>query len=252
MNGGSSGDIQAVTRMARILGLYGPHREQLTAADIAENLGLNRTTAYRYLQSMTRSGLLTRQGSHFELGNLMTQVSAFHWGQQDVLRVAPEFMDELTHKVRLTSTLSVLGDTGPVVVHVSPDRSYELVLTVPVGTHLSPVAAHSQVWRTFGSPAQAAVMSASTHRLPEEAIIGLNQDIEHTRQTGIGMRATPQSGYVAVAAPVRHGQNLVAAVALIGTPTLLPASRNSAATEALTACAEQISAALDPQTRFRE
>lgn len=241
-----AGDIQAVTRTARILSLFGPQCEQLSAAEVSESLKLNRTTAYRYLQSMVGSGLLSRQGSKFNLGQLMTQVAAFHWGQQEILKIAPGHMNALTRDVRLTSTLSMLGTSGPVVAHVSQDRSYELVLTVPIGTHLGPVSAHAQVWRAFGSVGQVTDLSAEEHRLPEETRAGLIRDISETQRVGIGMRATPQSGFVAIAAPVMSGSVLTAVLALVGTPALLPAARESPLAEALSRCALDISRALTP------
>ena len=54
----SNFDIQSVSRVGQILSLFGPRTVELTAADIAERVGLNRTTAYRYAMSMVTAGIL--------------------------------------------------------------------------------------------------------------------------------------------------------------------------------------------------
>jgi response regulator of citrate/malate metabolism len=56
----SGSDIQAVARVGQICGLFGPHTTELTASEVAERLGLNRTTAYRYCASMVAAGILER------------------------------------------------------------------------------------------------------------------------------------------------------------------------------------------------
>ena len=49
-------DIQAVSRTAQILGLFGPETPELSVAETTRRLGLNRTTAHRYFSSMISSG----------------------------------------------------------------------------------------------------------------------------------------------------------------------------------------------------
>ena len=46
------GSIQSIDRAALVLGLLDQHTRTLSPAVVAERLGLNRTTAHRYLQSL--------------------------------------------------------------------------------------------------------------------------------------------------------------------------------------------------------
>ena len=55
-----AGDIQAVERVTRILQLFDHATSELSAAQAAERLGLNRTTVQRYFSSMLGMGLLER------------------------------------------------------------------------------------------------------------------------------------------------------------------------------------------------
>ena len=78
-------DIQAVTRAAQVLALFDTKRSELTVAAVAKELGMNRTTAHRYLTSMEHAGLLVRNGNGYEAGPLVIQVGgvvlAFRIGQ---------------------------------------------------------------------------------------------------------------------------------------------------------------------------
>lgn len=52
-------DIQAVSRMAQILRLFGPDAPELSVSEATERLQLNRTTVHRYLTSMTAAACST-------------------------------------------------------------------------------------------------------------------------------------------------------------------------------------------------
>lgn len=234
-----STDIQAVGRTAQILALLGPHREHLTAQSTAELTKLNRTTAHRYLSSMEQSGLLEREGSRYTVGPLLSQLSSFHLGKQLLMSVAPPKMAELVRQTKLTCALSVYGANGPVVVHVEENRSNEILLTVPLGTQLDMFSAHAQVWLAFATDQIAA--SRVINMLPNSHRTELESLVDQARDTGLGLRALNESGYVAVAAPIWSGTTLRATVALVGTPILLPADRESSAAQALRQCTESIS-----------
>ncbi len=236
---GGPTDIQAVGRTAQILALLGPHREHLTAQSTAELTKLNRTTAHRYLSSMEQAGILERDGSTYTSGPLLSQLSSFHLGKKQLMSVAPPKMAELVRQTTLTSALSVYGANGPVVVHVEENRSNEVLLTVPLGTQLDLFSAHAQVWFAFGADQIAA--NRVINMLPQSHRTELESLIEQARDSGLGLRALNDSGYVAVAAPIWSGTTLRATVAVVGTPILLPADRESNAARTLRQCAESIS-----------
>lgn len=232
-------DIQAVGRTAQILSLLGPHREHLTAQSVAELTKLNRTTAHRYLLSMEQSGLLERDGSRYTAGPLVSQLASFHLGRKRLMSVAPPKMAELVRKTNLTCALSVYGANGPVVIHVEENRTHEILLTVPLGTQLDLFSAHAQVWMAFGADQIGA--SRTMSMLPTNHRTELKSLVSDARESGLGVRALSESGYVAVAAPIWSGTSLTASLAVTGTPIMLPDSRDSDAALALGDCARTIS-----------
>ena len=54
------GDLQVVARVAAILRMFSPHRQTIRPADASEELGLQKSTAHRYLSSLENHGLLKR------------------------------------------------------------------------------------------------------------------------------------------------------------------------------------------------
>ncbi len=237
-DGYRSVDIQAVGRTAQILSLLGLHREHVTAQTTAELTKLNRTTAHRYLSSMEQAGLLERLGPKYTAGPLLAQLSAFHQGRKQLMSVAPPRMAELVRSTGLTSALSIYGSNGPVVIHTEENHTDEILLTVPLGTQLDMFSAHAQVWLAHG--AHQAAEARTMSMLPAEHRRELDSLVEETRTTGVGLRSS-DSGYVAIAAPIWSGTNIRATLALLGTPIVLPAKRDTAIAEELRTCAQAIS-----------
>ena len=132
---GTSFDIQSVSRVGQILGLFGPHTTELTALDVAEQLGLNRTTAYRYCTSLVTAGILERgrRRGGFVLGGLMLQLGIQALGRRRVVDVAPPYLAELSTATGMTAVLSLWGARGPVVALTQEDTSRTVVVT-PVAT----------------------------------------------------------------------------------------------------------------------
>ena len=111
----SSSDIQAVARVGQICGLFGPQTTELSAVEIAERVGLNRTTAYRYCVSMVSAGILDRgpRRGTFVLGGLMLQLGIHALGQRRVVEIAPTYLADLCSAVQVTVVLGLWGARGP-------------------------------------------------------------------------------------------------------------------------------------------
>jgi len=142
------GSIQSIDRAAAVLALLDQDTRTLTPGIVAERLGLNRTTAHRYLQSLQSSGFLD---ADYGLGPLFDQLSALISGRQQLLTVAPGIMRQLSDATGSTCVLSMLGRTGAVVTLVEEASSGTIILTVKVGTNLEVRAAQSRVLLAFQS-----------------------------------------------------------------------------------------------------
>ncbi|MEU5907240.1 helix-turn-helix domain-containing protein [Micromonospora sp. NPDC047527] len=210
----SSSDIRAVARVGQILALFGPRVLELTAADVAERTGLNRTTAYRYCASMVAAGILergTRRGT-FALGGLMLELGIQALGRQRIVEIAGPHLRKLRTAVRMTAVLSIRGAQEPVVALVEEDTSRMVVVTVHAGSKLDMTAAQTHLFLAYADPsaldAAAAGMSAVDRaRLESEIYSARRQGFSIARHSG---------GLFAMAAPVFDEQGMCATVAILG------------------------------------
>ncbi|KAA9160191.1 helix-turn-helix domain-containing protein [Amycolatopsis acidicola] len=215
-------DIQAVSRVSQILSLFEPATPEVTAGEVAERLGLNRTTAYRYCTSLVAAGMLERSGEGgYVPGALLLQLGAFAIGHRRVINLAPRHMRALSRGTRCSVVLSLWGLTGPVVSRVEENLSAVVVVSVRVGSHLPLDTAQSKVFLAYH--ADQLSMERLVANLPDQAREELRAEVERVRDVGhcSGM-TTP--GVVAVAAPVFDEYGICATIAIVGPDNTLAMS----------------------------
>lgn len=80
---------QSVRRAIDVLFCFGPDSRALTAADVAAQLGMNRTTAWRYLQGLVDTGLVRDVGAgRFGLGARTVSLAEAYtsqWGELEAV-----------------------------------------------------------------------------------------------------------------------------------------------------------------------
>lgn len=209
----SNADIRAVARVAQICALFGPRVVALTAADVAERTGLNRTTAYRYCASMVAAGILERGARRgtFALGGLLVELGTLALGRQRIVDIAGPYLRKLSAAVRMTAVLSVPGTRGPVVALVEEDTSRLVVVTVHVGTKLDASAAQTHLFLAYADPSMMDVVAAG---LPAAERARLESEVAAAGRQGFSV-VRHSGGSFAVAAPVFDEKRLCATVAIL-------------------------------------
>lgn len=229
----STSDIRAVARVGQICALFGPRVLELTAADVAERTGLNRTTAYRYCASMVAAGILERGARRgtFSLGPLMLELGTLALGRQRVVEIGRPYLRKLSAAVRMTAVLSTPGAQGPVVTLVEEDTSRVVVVTVRAGEKLDATAAQGQLFLAYSDGALMDRMAAGMS--PAERA-RLEVEVDTARQRGFSFVRRTDGPFV-MAAPIFDGNGLCATIAILaaGDPTdLSPAHDQLLATAA--------------------
>ena len=125
------GGIQSIERAAMVLDLFDQHTRTLSPALVSERLGLNRTTAHRYLLSLQASGFLS---ASYGPGRLIDQLSGLVSSRQQILSLAPTMLRQLSDATGLTAVLSFLGRSGAVVATSGPTESSARVIVVMSGS----------------------------------------------------------------------------------------------------------------------
>jgi DNA-binding IclR family transcriptional regulator len=235
--------IQSIDRAANILALLNQDTRRLTPTLVAERLGLNRITAHRYLQSLQRSGLLS---ASFGPGPLVDQLSALVSVRQQILGAAPPIMRQLSDTTGLTSVLSVMGRVSAVVTLVEEASGGTIVLTIRVGTALELKAAQTRVLLAFES--NSTVLSRAHASLTAAEAAAERDVLARVRRDRIAWADLHREGLASAAVPIFAGSSVAAAMALIGTSTMLsPTAEPGERIDALTQAAENLSAVVSSE-----
>ncbi len=211
----SSSDIQAVARVGQICSLFGPHTSELTAADVADRLGLNRTTAYRYCASLVTAGILERgpKRGTFILGGLMLQLGIHALGRRRVVDLAPPYLARLSTDLGMTAVLGLWGARGPVVALVQEDVRHHVVVTVHAGTQLDFTAAQARVFLAHHTDELALARIAADATAAQRA--ELEAGVHAARRDGYSI-VDHSGGLFGAAAPVFDEYGICATIGLIG------------------------------------
>jgi DNA-binding IclR family transcriptional regulator len=212
---GTSFDIQAVSRVGQILGLYGARTTELSAVDVAERLGLNRTTAYRYCTSLVTAGILERgrRRGTFVLGGLMMQLGIQALERRRVVDIAPPFLRELSAEVGMTAVLSLWGARGPVVALVQEDTTRTVVVTVHPGSQLDHTASQTRVFLAYHSDHQ--LVEQALAALPAAERAEVESAVYAVRRSGSSFVSLPD-GLFGAAAPIFDEYGICATVGVLG------------------------------------
>lgn len=235
----SSGDIQSVARVCRILELFTDHPE-LTSAEVARSAGLERSTASRYLSSLRREGFLVREtdGTYIP-GPVLSELGVAIVGGSPVADAGP-YMQRLVQEIKQTVVLSLWGGDGPVISLVEEDDSRLVHISVRVGSSLPFDAAQSQVFLAHLPDREE--VDRVLRRLPEAARRDLETQMDVVRRQGYAINSRVVEGVRAVAAPVfgRDGE-IEATLAVVGTTNAIPQNRDSTVVQGLLHACEQLS-----------
>lgn len=232
----ASGDLQVVARVVQLLRLLAGN-ETIDLVSAAEELGVGKSTAHRYLASMENHGLLRRRDrNRYEFGVLLAELGTLALSRLGIVDLAGPVLEDLGARLRHTVVLSVWNGTCPVVARVREDRSRTAHVSIAVGSQLGPNAAQTVVFWAFKDRSYYRFGQGATPTTATEA------ELAAVRETGVSVRPSLKDGISAVAVPVRDpaGQ-VVATLAVVDITQFVPEGTDSPVALALRAGAETIS-----------
>jgi IclR family transcriptional regulator, pca regulon regulatory protein len=131
---------QSLERGLAILGCFTPRRPVLGIADIADELGMSRSTTHRYAITLVALGYLEQDASRkYRLTLAVTDLGMSAMSATGLREHAHPYLQELRERTGYTVSLAVLD--GPEIVYVDRVRSFrreqrKIDLGLAVGAHL--------------------------------------------------------------------------------------------------------------------
>jgi DNA-binding IclR family transcriptional regulator len=214
---------QSVERAARLLALFSVEEPELTLAQITTRLGTSKATSHRYVTALRRAGLLRATSAGYTLGPRIVELAATALAGLRIVKVAGPYLEELVAAVNETAVLSVWDGEAPVVVRVDDNTDRLVRINVRTGSRLPLDSAQGKVFCAFAR----------------------NEDgLDDVRATGLGFNERIVEGIAALAAPVFQGDEVVAAMALVGTRAAISHDPRSPLARSLKSAAAGLSAEL--------
>jgi DNA-binding IclR family transcriptional regulator len=191
---------QSVERAAAILSYFTVDEPELTLAHITARLGASKATTHRYAMALRRVGLLRydRARAVYTLGPRIVELATSALAGLRIIKVAGPYMERLVGEVNETVVLSIWDGEAPVVVRVDDNTDRLVRINVRTGSRLpADTSAQGKVFAAFSG--------------------GGGAEGERIRRAGMASNAMVVEGICAIAVPVFQGEELVAAMAIVGT-----------------------------------
>ena len=213
---------QSLERGLAILGCFTPARPILGIADIADELGMSRSTTHRYVITLVALGYLEQGASRkYRLGLRVTDLGMSALNSTGLREHARPYLEELRQRTSYTSCILVLDGTE--VLCVDRARSFRRGLTdaereIEPGSRL-PAHATSVgklLMAYLPEEEQRDVLSAlKPTKVGPNTITtkrSLRDELEQVREAGFAVNDEEfQSELICVAAPVRNASREVVA-----------------------------------------
>jgi IclR family transcriptional regulator, pca regulon regulatory protein len=224
---------QSLERGLAILGCFTPKRPVLGIADIADELGMSRSTTHRYVITLVALGYLEQGASRkYRLGLRVTDLGMAAMNSTGLKEHAHPYLEELRQRSSYTTSLGVLD--GVEVLYVDRVRSYrrgqsQVDLDLQAGSR---VPAYSTAMGKLllanlpESDQRERIASMKLAKQGPNTVTGkkaLRTELEQIRESGLAVDDEElAAGLIAIAAPVRNqARDVVAAVNLAAPSSLI-------------------------------
>lgn len=224
---------QSLERGLAILGCFTPKRPVLGIADIADELGMSRSTTHRYVITLVALGYLEQGASRkYRLGLRVADLGMSALNSTGLREHAHPYLEELRQRTSYTSSLAVLE--GADILYVDRARTFrrsqgKAELDLHPGSRLPAycTAMGKLLLANLPEAEQRDVIAAMkpTKRGPNTITSkkALREDLDEVLDAGFAVNDEElAAGLHAIAAPVRNeARQVVAAVSLSAQSTMI-------------------------------
>ena len=129
--------MSILTNATEVLRLFSRDCPELTVTEVAQRLGIPKSSASRLLKSMHQAGFLARTGAvpRYQVGDLILEVTRFHRMNSSLIARTVDAVTAISEETGHAGYVSVLDGADIIVVRPIPGRHFLRVVT-PTGTRM--------------------------------------------------------------------------------------------------------------------
>jgi len=221
--------IQAIARAVQMLDMFSMQQLEFSLPELTDLFGLGKTTTHRYATTLRDNGLLRydQRTGRYSLGTRLIQLGQLAQAALQVVQLAGPHLERAANELNETILLSIWDGKSAVVVRIAEAPRRITYFGVRIGSKLGPETAQTRVFRAHLSP-----------RANE------NPDLAAILRHGIAIVTTIEDDVRVVACPIRQNGEVIAAMAVLGTPRRIPKGPDSTIAKHLRAAVDKLSAEL--------
>ncbi|MEP6972990.1 MAG: IclR family transcriptional regulator [Actinomycetota bacterium] len=223
---------QSVERAVKLLGFFSPDEPELTIAQLTTRLGTSKATTHRYALALRHVGLLRHDPASgtYTLGPRVVELAATALAGLRIIKIAGPHMERLVQEVNETVVLSIWDGEAPIVMRVEDNTDRIVRIAVRTGARLPLDSAQGKVFAAFNGQIDGHDLSA--------------RELARVRSTRVAVNSRVVEGIRVIATPVFQEQELVAAMAIVGTTVGISERSNSPLALRLIRAAEALTSEL--------
>jgi IclR family pca regulon transcriptional regulator len=221
---------QSLERGLAILGAFTPDRPALGISELAQRLGLTRSTTHRYVATLSKLGYLDQDDAtrKYRLGIRVLDLGFSVLGSLGLREIAAPHLQRLTATTGHTSNLAIRDDTDVILidrVRGRPGRYHHLEFSLHAGSRIpSYCSATGKALLAFLPPPDLEELLDRVEFLPRgprtmASRAALMAELSQVRRTGIALNDEElDSGLRSIAVPIRSRSGLVVAAINLAFP----------------------------------
>jgi IclR family KDG regulon transcriptional repressor len=225
--------VRAVERALDILLCFRKDRPSLSLTEIAEEVGMNKSTIHRLLATLESKHFIMRDKTTgmYQLGFLFIELASILLDDLDVKRWAKPYLEDLSAQSGETVDLAVL-DKGQVVYLQVVESPQRVKIAAAVGEQLPAYCtATGKAFLAFlPDPQVQQILSQGMTFFTEKTLVSaqeLHKNLQETRERGFAISEEEYEKDInAVAAPILDAnKNPIAVIAIVGPSYRMPYER---------------------------